>query len=237
MSNGMGGHQSLLAMKYEWLTPPEIIKSLGEFDLDPCAPVTRPWETAKHHYTIHDDGLLLNWFGRVWLNPPYGSYLNTWMQKMAMHNHGIALTFARTETKTFHHYIFPVADSIHFLEGRLFFHNRDGSQAKWNGGAPSVLIAYGENNSEAIAQSKIPGKHILLNRASLIIISNCKTWKLVVHTALVNLNRQADLDSIYEMVEKIAPEKVNVNQHYKAKVRQTLQLYFSRIKRGEYSSN
>jgi len=22
----------------EWLTPPKIIKSLGEFDLDPCSP-------------------------------------------------------------------------------------------------------------------------------------------------------------------------------------------------------
>jgi hypothetical protein len=38
--------------KDEWLTPPEIIKSLGEFDLDPCSPINRPWDTAKNHYTI-----------------------------------------------------------------------------------------------------------------------------------------------------------------------------------------
>ena len=31
--------------KDEWLTPPEIIKSLGEFDLDPCSPINRPWAT------------------------------------------------------------------------------------------------------------------------------------------------------------------------------------------------
>lgn len=32
--------------KDEWLTPPAIIKALGEFDLDPCAPVgwQTPWK-------------------------------------------------------------------------------------------------------------------------------------------------------------------------------------------------
>jgi hypothetical protein len=34
----------------EWLTPPEIITSLGMFDLDPCTPSVRPWDTAKKHY-------------------------------------------------------------------------------------------------------------------------------------------------------------------------------------------
>jgi hypothetical protein len=33
-----------------WLTPPTIIQSLGEFDLDPCSPINRPWNTAKNHY-------------------------------------------------------------------------------------------------------------------------------------------------------------------------------------------
>ena len=28
--------------KSEWLTPPEVIAALGEFDLDPCAPINRP---------------------------------------------------------------------------------------------------------------------------------------------------------------------------------------------------
>ncbi|NCW30719.1 MAG: adenine methyltransferase, partial [Alphaproteobacteria bacterium] len=29
-----------------WLTPPAVIKALGEFDLDPCASLDRPWDTA-----------------------------------------------------------------------------------------------------------------------------------------------------------------------------------------------
>jgi hypothetical protein len=38
----------------EWLTPPEILIALGEFDLDPCAPTpsTRPWSTAHTHTTL-----------------------------------------------------------------------------------------------------------------------------------------------------------------------------------------
>lgn len=31
--------------KDEWLTPPYIIDSLGVFDLDPCSPINRPWDT------------------------------------------------------------------------------------------------------------------------------------------------------------------------------------------------
>ena len=67
----IGSHQSAKMGKDEWLTPPELIRALGEFDLDPCAPINRPWPTAGGHFTREDDGLTKEWFGRVWLNPPY----------------------------------------------------------------------------------------------------------------------------------------------------------------------
>lgn len=57
----------------EWYTPPEIIRSMGEFDLDPCSS-TIAYElnhSAKKSYTKEDDGLSKEWFGRIWLNPPY----------------------------------------------------------------------------------------------------------------------------------------------------------------------
>lgn len=45
MQKGIGSHTlPNQGSKDEWLTPPGIIKSLGEFDLDPCAPVKRPWD-------------------------------------------------------------------------------------------------------------------------------------------------------------------------------------------------
>lgn len=55
----------------EWYTPKFIIESLGEFDLDPCAPIKPLWETARTMYNKIDNGLEKEWQGRVWLNPPY----------------------------------------------------------------------------------------------------------------------------------------------------------------------
>ena len=41
----------------EWYTPREIIEALGEFDLDPCAPMHPLWPTAKIMYNKQDNGL------------------------------------------------------------------------------------------------------------------------------------------------------------------------------------
>lgn len=100
---GMAKHEpsNHRGQKDEWLTPPNIIRSLGVFDLDPCSPINRPWDTAINHLTILDDGLSKEWEGRVWLNPPYGNETRKWLKKLAEHGNGIALIFARTETKTF----------------------------------------------------------------------------------------------------------------------------------------
>lgn len=157
---GIGGHQSARAITDEWLTPPEIIHSLGEFDLDPCSPVNRPWDTAKTHYS--DYGLLKDWFGRVWLNPPYGRHIDDWMDRLSLYGNGIALIFARTETEMFFRCVWGRADAVLFIKGRLFFYTVDGVQAKSNSGAPSVLVAYGDNNVSALEGSGIEGKFIKL---------------------------------------------------------------------------
>lgn len=87
--------------KDEWLTPPHVLEQLGVFDLDPCSPVNRPWDTAKYHMTINDDGMSKKWEGRVFCNPPYGTQTKHWLDKCAEHGNCIALVFARTETKMF----------------------------------------------------------------------------------------------------------------------------------------
>lgn len=145
----------------EWLTPPYIIESLGEFDLDPCAPIKRPWNTAGKHYTIEDDGIKQDWEGRVWCNPPYGKETFMWMNRMAVHGNGIALIFARTETIGFHEQIWNKADAIFFFKGRLAFHYVDGTKGDV-ANAPSCLVAYGKNNIDAIKTSGLKGKLVLL---------------------------------------------------------------------------
>ena len=162
---GMGTHQSARMLKDEWLTPPEIISTLGEFDLDPCSPVNRPWPTASNHYTILDDGLSLSWDGRVWCNPPYGLETAKWLDRLADHGNGIALIFARTETRMFFEYVWDKADALLFFKGRLHFHHVDGARAKANAGAPSVLVAYGDQNVEHLHNSGIDGQLIRLSRS------------------------------------------------------------------------
>lgn len=62
----------------EWATPADVVLGLaqrfarGGFDLDPCCdgPDTA---CAPTFYTPEDDGFASPWFGRVFMNPPYGN--------------------------------------------------------------------------------------------------------------------------------------------------------------------
>lgn len=146
----------------EWLTPPYILEALGHFDLDPCSPILRPWDTAANHYNVNDDGLSREWSGRVFCNPPYGDQAKKWLMKCSSHKNCIALTFARTETKMFFESVWDKATAVLFIKGRLRFYHVDGTQGA-SAGAPSVLIAYDEENALLLKNSSIPGKFLRCN--------------------------------------------------------------------------
>ena len=166
----MGSHQSHNAQTHTWLTPPFILEALGLFALDPCAaPEPRPWPTAEAMWTRADNSLARPWFGRVWLNPPYGprAQIAPWMRRMADHGVGTALIFARTETAIFFETIWERATAVLFIKGRLVFHRGDGTlpradQGGGNAGAPSILIAYGETDALRLRDCGIPGKWLRL---------------------------------------------------------------------------
>lgn len=153
MIMSLSGHQSTRMKNDEWLTPPDIVQSLGEFDLDPCSPINRPWPTAAQHLTINDDGLTHEWHGRVWCNPPFGREAVKWLRRMAAHGNGIALIPARTETAMFYETVWSCADAVLFIKGRPHFHYVDGRRAPFNSGAPICLVAYGAANAQALESS------------------------------------------------------------------------------------
>lgn len=163
MSSIAGVHKPN-ATTHEWITPKHILDALGLFDLDPCESVTQPWPCATNGYAIErgQDGLALPWYGRVWLNPPYGEHTALWLDKMSKHKDGIALVFARTDTEMFQRHVFERASAILFLEGRLHFHYPDGRRAKHNSGGPSCLIAWNTLNTFFLRQSRLPGKIVCL---------------------------------------------------------------------------
>lgn len=145
-------HQSARPETTTWLTPPEILRALEPFDLDPCAAVDQPWETARSQYTVYDNGLTKEWEGRVWLNPPFGNEADIWVRRLADHGDGIALLPARTETRVWIDGVWKQADGILFLFRRPHFYRIDGTRAKANSGAPIALIAYGDDNARILAE-------------------------------------------------------------------------------------
>ena len=151
--------------KDEWLTPPYITKSLGFFDLDPCQPVDPPFVHALSGFNIQDDGLSKDWsiYNRIWCNPPYGRETFRWLKKLSTHGNGIALIFARTETRGFHSEIWEKADAVFFFKGRLKFYHVTGEQGG-TANAPSCLVIYGKNNIDSVVNSGLSGKLVILKR-------------------------------------------------------------------------
>lgn len=143
-----------------WLTPPELLHALGPFDLDPCASIGRPWDTAATHYTVEDDGLSQPWTGLVWCNPPFGPDAQKWLARCAEHGDAIALVPARTETQWFISTVWRSARAVLFLWRRPHFHHPDGRRAKANSGAPICLVAYGSRAADRVRLCGLPGTFV-----------------------------------------------------------------------------
>ena len=105
----------------------------------------------------------MHWHGFVWCNPPYGSEITPFMEKMKSHGNGIALVFARTETKWFVNNVWNGADALLFFHKRITFYDIRGNKAEANAGAPSVLVAYGDTAVNRLLKSGIDGTFIDLN--------------------------------------------------------------------------
>lgn len=245
---GIGGHHKPRPGRTDsWITPKAIIDALGgadSFDLDPCACTPQPWPCARASFTIGDNGLKQRWWGRVWMNPPYSTVLLArFMARLAEHGTGTALIFARTDTDAFHRYGFERASAALYLRGRICFHRPDGSLilrpsgAAANAGGPSVLLAYGARDMDALAASGLEGHFEAwrLPRGFLIAALD-PTWHDVVAQALTLASGPVRLDELYRAIA--THPKTRRNPHWRAKVRQTLQQgRFHREARGVWAAS
>lgn len=148
----------------EWYTPQWIIERLGPFDLDPCSPMNRPFDTASVHVTKEQDGLQCDWgTGRVWLNPPYSRPLiEEFVKKMAEHDNGIALLVNRQDNVMWQEVIFPTAASMLFMRHRVKFIHPEGKKSSPFTG--SCLVAWGGYNDLVLSHCRIEGKYVVLNQ-------------------------------------------------------------------------
>lgn len=132
LARGRTTHVSHNSGENEWYTPAEYIHAarevMGGIDLDPAS--THEANTivqAERFYTIADDGLTQDWYGRVWLNPPYSQPLiGRFAEKIADQyvrdsiEQACVLVNNATETEWFIH-MASVANAFCFPKTRIRF--------------------------------------------------------------------------------------------------------------------
>lgn len=118
----------------EWYTPGKYIdlayRVLGEIDLDPAScELANETVKAKQFFSEQDNGLLMRWAGKVWMNPPYGSDLiGRFTEKFAKEytdgniTEGIVLVNNATETAWFCQ-MMTAASAIVFPRGRIRYNS------------------------------------------------------------------------------------------------------------------
>lgn len=137
----------------EWYTPRWIIEKalavMGGIDLDPASSLeANKAVLAKQIYTIDDNALMQSWFGRVWLNPPYGDDVLPFVDKLLVSVESgevveaLLLVAARTDTAWFRKLReYPRC----FIWGRIKFINGATGEAGDPAGFPSMVVYMGPN--------------------------------------------------------------------------------------------
>jgi hypothetical protein len=139
----------------QWYTPPHIFEAIGlEFDLDPCSPGEGLCHVpAKTVFT--QEGLEREWFGRVFMNPPFGgrNWHIPWLEKFINHGNGIGIIRAYTSSGWWHDHMGGV-EVICFPRGKTKFLRPDGSV----GGSPDhgvAIFAMGSIPARALELSEL----------------------------------------------------------------------------------
>jgi phage N-6-adenine-methyltransferase len=153
-----------------WLTPQWIIDKIGLSTLDPCGYCDGAFvRTAENYFSLDQgrDGLAEEWFGSVYVNPPY-TQTDKWLKRAieyfrATGNSVIFCLPCRTSNKWFQENV-KHATGILFFDKRLHFLDSNGTD---RGGAafPACLVAYGMEAWERV--KRVGGLAVLVERESL----------------------------------------------------------------------
>lgn len=130
------------------IAPLSLVRALGDFDLDPCGAPGHP--TASTVWTPEEvgDGLSLPWFGRVWLNPPYGREISAWVDRLFQNGHGIALLPCAPDTAMWQGRVLSQASAVLFHRGRIRYEN-----AERPANHASALVAVSSADADALIAS------------------------------------------------------------------------------------
>ena len=142
----------------EWYTPVDLFQRIeaqhGPFDLDPATCLEAPiYGLIPNGFTAADDGLAREWFGRVFLNPPFTKRgLPRWVAKVLGEiaacrvSRVVLLVPARTDTAWWWSLV-DAGASVEFLRGRVVFEGP--AQEGGNAAAfPSAVLVLSRNGHE-----------------------------------------------------------------------------------------
>lgn len=139
----------------EWYTPAEYINAaravMGHIDTDPASSaIANETVGAEVFYTAEQDGLFRDWWGNVWLNPPYSrGLLQKFAEKLLKSinaeetKQAIVLVNNATETK-WGQLLISRASAVCFISGRIRFIDPAGVKS----GMPlqgQMALYYGHN--------------------------------------------------------------------------------------------
>lgn len=150
----------------EWYTPKYIFDALAcDFDLDVSAPIEGPrYVPAKSWHSLPNNSLEMNWYGRVWMNPPFGGRngLVPWLDKFIKHGNGIALTPDRTSAPWWQ-YTANRTHAVLFISGKVQFERQDGTLGK-SPSTGTTLFAIGDDCVDALHQANKYGLGCIFRR-------------------------------------------------------------------------
>tara|TARA_Y100000401_G_C8266407_1_gene196019 strand:- start:267 stop:779 length:513 start_codon:yes stop_codon:yes gene_type:complete len=148
--------------KQDWETPPQFVKYIEDllcitFDLDPCASTTN--YKAPYSYTVEENGLIQNWFGNVWLNPPYNNVVS-WIEKALSQrfrcDYIVMCIPARTDTKWFHELIWPNYQELYFLKHRIRFIDSTNNRKDGCAMFPTMIVIFNHDETRFTRQLVVP---------------------------------------------------------------------------------
>lgn len=147
-------HVSNNSGENEWYTPKPLLdaarKTMGSIDLDPASSeIANKTVCAEYFFTKDNNGLKQEWFGNVWLNPPYAQPLiddfsEALVQKFMTGEFGQACVLVNNATETaWFQRMLDRCSGVCFLKGRVKFLDMVGNST----GAPlqgQAVLYFGE---------------------------------------------------------------------------------------------
>lgn len=146
-------------IKDNWETPQHFYDLWGakyKCNLD----VAASSENTKcvDYFDIERNGLLCDWDGRVWCNPPY-SNLKAWTARAYRQRNNceiiICLLPAKTDTQWFHSFVYRKA-ALFFIKGRIAFELNHTVGGCGRTPFPSMIAIYRPDSCSNAIQERLP---------------------------------------------------------------------------------